>query len=250
MVAYRTLRRSLLAGVVLVLLAAPLWAQGSELKLTLRRDWGYGGFGGDIQGTFSFAATAPPDTVAVDFYIDDQLVATDTQAPWRYQFQTDDYALGTHVMRAVGHTAAGATMASNTVTNTFVSASQGQAVLVRFVLPLVGVLLLAFIIGTLISVRRSRRQGGSAAGPWGVAICPKCGRPFAMHLFGLNLGTRKYDRCPHCGKWSVVRRASQAELAALEAAAAPGPAVTPGPGPDDVEAQRRQRLEDSRFEDV
>ncbi|NOX60535.1 MAG: hypothetical protein GXP42_01080, partial [Chloroflexi bacterium] len=70
--------------------------------LSLRRDWGYGGFAGDIQGTFTMKVEGPDDLVSVDFYIDDQLIGTDTEPPWRLRFVTDDYPLGVHELRAVG----------------------------------------------------------------------------------------------------------------------------------------------------
>jgi DNA-directed RNA polymerase subunit RPC12/RpoP len=55
----------------------------------------------------------------------------------------------------------------------------------------------------------------------GGAICPRCRRPFAMHLWGMNLGISRLDRCPYCGKWSLVKsqpiaRLREAEKAELE----------------------------------
>ena len=240
----------LLLTVLSALSPAPLQAQGDGLVLRLRRDWGYGGFSGDIQGTFSFRVEAPSDTDKVEFYIDDQLVATDTDAPWQYQFQTDDYALGNHSMRAIGQTTSGATLLSNTVTSTFVPASEGSKVVLRIVVPILAIVLLTFIASTFIEVRRSKKRTGAVKGRWGIALCPKCGQPFAMHFFALNVGMRKYDHCSQCGKWSLVRRANQAQLAAFEAAAAEGNTGADMAGPADAESLLRQRLEDSRYEDV
>ena len=59
---------AVLAGLIVAL---PVLAQVSALTLSLSRDWGYGGFGGDIQGTFSFHAKGPADLARVEFYIDD-----------------------------------------------------------------------------------------------------------------------------------------------------------------------------------
>ena len=86
-------------------------------------------------------------------------------------------------------------------------------------------------------------------GHYGGAICPKCERPFSRHIYGLNLGFHKYDRCPYCGKWSLVRRASREELEAAEAAeikAAQEGAFKPEKS---EEQELRQDIEDSRFED-
>ena len=43
---------------------------------------------------------------------------------------------------------------------------------------------------------------------YGTAVCPTCGKPFARHLWAPNLGVGKFDRCPHCKKWSMVGRAT------------------------------------------
>jgi hypothetical protein len=66
----------------------------------------------------------------------------------------------------------------------------------------------------------------------------------------LNLGTHKFDRCPYCGKWSLVRRSSKEELDAAEAAeieAAQAGAFTPEVSEED---QLRQQLDDSRYDNL
>jgi hypothetical protein len=63
------------------------------------------------------------------------------------------------------------------------------------------------------------------------------------------LGTHKFDRCPYCGKWSLVRRASKEELEAAELTeieAAQAGAYKPDISPED---ELRRELEDSRYED-
>jgi uncharacterized Zn-finger protein len=89
------------------------------------------------------------------------------------------------------------------------------------------------------------RKYGAAGG----AICPKCGRPFALHLFGFNLGLSKFDRCPYCGKWSTVRakplpELRAAEAAELEAANAAAPSLL------SEEERLRRELERSRYENL
>jgi hypothetical protein len=92
-------------------------------------------------------------------------------------------------------------------------------------------------------------QGESASpasyGLAGGAICSRCGRPFPLsmlspHVFGLKLA-----RCPHCGRWGMVGRASQQDLAAAEHQDAPPNAAAPVV--DEAEALRR-RIEESRYE--
>ena len=74
-----------------------------QLQLGLSRDFGYGGFGNDIQGLFSMKIKNPPQNlVSVEFFIDTTLVGTDAESPFAVQFNTDSYSLGEHSLHAVG----------------------------------------------------------------------------------------------------------------------------------------------------
>lgn len=41
---------------------------------------------------------------------------------------------------------------------------------------------------------------------YGYADCPECGKDYARPLTGLNFGRRRYEPCPHCGKWHWTNR--------------------------------------------
>lgn len=226
----------------------PAAAQSPALHLSLSRDWGYGGFGGDIQGTFSFHAKGPENLTAVAFYIDDTLVGKVEQPPWKLRFVTDSYPLGQHTLYAIGYTSDGQTLRSNELVRNFVPASESTTFVIKFVVPL---LLLGLGIPLLLFWLDRKRNPGKHSGyggPLGGAVCPKCGCPFPRHLWAPNLLGKKFDRCPHCGKWSVVGRASQEELKAAAIACglepAPGQQETAS-GEDDLE----KRLESSRYLD-
>src|SRR5512141_744044 len=90
---------AILACLLVVSLAA---AQTSQLTLTMSRDWGYGGFHGDIQGLFTMKIKGPADLAKVAFYIDDTVIGEATKAPFNLQFSTDNYPLGVHKLYAVG----------------------------------------------------------------------------------------------------------------------------------------------------
>ena len=80
----------------------------------------------------------------------------------------------------------------------------------------------------------------------GGGVCPKCKRPFALHIYGLNLIAGKFDRCPFCGRWSLVRRLPLEALRRVEAVelqAEQGAARLP----DDSEEEYRKQIEDMRY---
>ena len=82
----------------------------------------------------------------------------------------------------------------------------------------------------------------------GGGICPRCQRAFSLHWWSLNLLGSVYDRCDACGKWSVVRIASRAELdAAVEAERKAAEVETPSH--EKSEAERLKDLLDrSRYD--
>lgn len=50
-----------------------------------------------------------------------------------------------------------------------------------------------------------------SAGNWqvgrmifGDATCPECATVYPRPLFGLNLGPKRYERCPHCRRWHLL----------------------------------------------
>ena len=121
-----------------------------------------------------------------------------------------------------GITLDGQELLSRVLTGIFVSAGEGWGAVSSIIFPAVIVLLvlvLAVIIPAITTRGKlehlplgSERDYGFRGG----AICPKCHRPFAMHLWGLNLGLGRYDRCPYCGKWSIVSSKSLAKLREAE----------------------------------
>ena len=203
---------SLLAITLALFVAGAVLAQSQELELSLSRDWGYGGFGGDIQGLFSMKVNGPEALSRVDFYIDQTKIGEDGEAPFRLQFKTDDYPLGQHILSARGFLADGTEYTSNVISATFVSASEGTDAALRIALPVGIVIVIAVLLSFVVPMLTTRGKRENLPlgvernyGLRGGTICPKCHRPFAMHLWAINLGLARFDRCPYCGKWSVVR---------------------------------------------
>lgn len=227
-----------------------------ELTLYVRRNFGYSG-GSQIQGSFTLEAVGPQTLVSVIFKIDETVVGTATQRPFKINFDTDDYPQGVHTILAIGQTAEGQTLTSAPRSFEFVTAEEGLKTAGRIVLPLLAVvgvvLLLSFGVSLLqtSSGKKSALPLGAARtyGLLGGALCPKCRRPFSIHWWSFNVVGQKLDRCDHCGQWSLVRRLSREKLREAEAAEVtlaqperPIPEMKP-------EEKLKRQLDESRFDE-
>ncbi|MBM4430067.1 MAG: hypothetical protein FJ026_06930 [Chloroflexi bacterium] len=242
---------------IALLLPAVVQAQEPQLTLRLRRDFGYGGFAGEIQGVFRLLVSGPQDLQRVSFFLDGQLMGEVSQAPFELLFTTDQFAPGSHTLVAVGYTAGGLELRSNEVHSYFLTSEEAGRATGRLIIGLLGgvggLMALAFLITSLLSRGKQPsvepgqpRQYGLAGG----AICPRCRRPFSRNWWSPNLVLGKLERCPFCGKYSLVQRASTEALAAAEAAELQT-AGTPQEAPALTEEERlRRALEDSRFRDA
>lgn len=221
------------------------------LSLRLNRDFG-SSFGTQIQGTFSFRVDGPADLERVVFFIDEQAVAESSEAPFRYQFRTGNYADGLHSFHAVGYTAGGQELTSNRLQREFISSSDSGRQAMTIIVPI----LLLSVGGTAVAMwvaNRNRKQSGSAAitGLFGGTICPNCAKPYAIHIWSINLMASRLDRCPHCRKWKFITRyPPEALQAANEAMIKAQKGETAVANPLSPEEQLRQKLDNSRFDDL
>jgi len=234
-------------------------AQEAEgLKLGLSRDFGYGGFGNDIQGLFSMKIVDPPENLAsVDFMIDGDVIFNDGEAPFRYQFSTDDYHLGEHTLNAKGATNDGQELTSNEIVVEFVPAGEGMEFVWKFLGPIIALIVVAMLATFVIPVLLVRRKGQSlplgaprSYGLSGGTICPKCKRSFGIHTMAPNVLVGKFDICPHCGKWSIVRTYPRDVLDASVAAELELAKAQEVKSPESDEEKLRKELEDSKYHDV
>ncbi len=244
------LRKVVISLFLLLLFVSRAWAQeGADIiSLRLSRDFGFG-MGANIQGTFSYRVSGPDNLVRVVFLLDGEEIGEDAEAPFRLQFRTETYALGVHTMSAEGYTNDGRTLQSNVIQRQFVSGSESTKVALWLIVP---ILLIAvggrFLTSWIAGRNRANQDQPAIVGPFGGTLCPKCGRPFAMHIWGLNIGLGKYDRCPHCGKWSVVRRVHPDALYDAAQAFQDDEPETAVPTLTEEERLRKQ-LDDSRFDE-
>lgn len=210
---------ALLGAAIFTLLAVtPARAQESALSLRMSRDFGYAGFSNDIEGLYSLHASGPANLQRVEFYIDAELIANVEEEPFRVQFTTKDYQPGEHTLYAIGYTADGQELRSNEFMRIFLSADEARSKATQLILPILGIVLAVTLVASVLPVvfSRSKPERGKY-GLSGGAVCPKCELPFPLRFFSFNMGARKLERCPHCGKWSLVRRAKKEDLAAAEA---------------------------------
>jgi len=241
----------LLSLMILAFAVVPAAAQVTEqpFELHLSRDFGYGG-GSHIQGLFTMGVDDRGDVVRVEFLIDNLVVLTDTERPFRYQFNTGAYALGPHTLAAVGYTADGRELRTQERRYEFVTAEEGWQAAGRIAIPVIGLVILVSLAGTvgpaLVGRRKPHRRG--EYGVEGGAVCPRCRFPFSRHLISPNMLVGRLERCPHCGKWSMVRRATPQELEAAENRLAEeegrGALVV-----DDEKERVRRMIDESRYEE-
>jgi hypothetical protein len=233
----------------IITLSLFLLFQAPTLELRLSRDFGYGGFDNDIQGRFSMHAEGPEDLVEVRFRIDAAVVNVDTEAPFRYQFETDDYPPGVHTLSATGTLSSGEEIASQEIVREFLSAEEASATVKNLVLPLllvVGAVLLLGIAVPLLFGRGKTHEPG-VYGMAGGAVCKRCGMPFSRSVLAPNMLVGKLERCPHCRKWAIVGRAGSADLEKAEARLA-GEGEIEGAPAETEEEKRNRLLEESRFD--
>ncbi|MGB9897641.1 hypothetical protein [Thermanaerothrix sp.] len=244
--------------VALGIMAATATPPVTSYRLGLRRNFGYGG-GSQIRGDFTLSLVPESGVSQVTFLMDGQPMATVKTPPFRFRFNTGDYPLGWHELSAEVVTTDGQVFYTPARRIEFVSAEVERQAMVRILVPLLGGVLGLMALGMglqfLLLGRKSSQPLPLGAprkyGLVGGAICPRCKRATPLHLWSITLGVGRLDRCEACGRWSVMRRATPAELAAAEQAerqqAAPSaPGVV---SPQSEEERLRELLDRSRFLD-
>jgi hypothetical protein len=226
-------------------------AQESEptLQVRLNKDFGYA-LGSRIQGAFSVRVSEDPDLVRITLWIDDQQVGVDDAPPFRISFNTSEFVVGMHSISVVGTTIDGREVSSPLLEVEFLSAEEARSDAFKVVIPILAVVLAVMLISSIIPVlsgRGKKRFQPGTYGSAGGAVCKRCALPFSRHMLSLNLGLGKLERCPHCGKWGIVRRASPSELEAAEARMKETSAQGALQAEDETEHLKRL-IDESRFE--
>ena len=205
----------LLGLLVLLLTFTTAAADSTDFAIRLRRDFGYGGMGNQIQGRFSILVPDDIDFVEVIFYMDDTEMGRLKSTPFRFQFSTDDYPPGEHAYWAKGILADGSELVSNRISVFVLSEEEANSGLGSILLIIFGGIGVAVALSFVISgvVSKKVKQGEyfdenllpKGFHVHGGTICKKCGKPYAYKAFSGNFITHKLARCPHCGKSSFSR---------------------------------------------
>lgn len=254
------MRKTFLFALVVFLLLLPSgWAAAqdeSDLVVRLTRNFGYSSGTGKVQGTFTVKASGPQDLSRVIFFLDGEPMGELTQEPFHLRFSTDRYDLGAHILYAIGITAGGHELHSGEIHLQFVSAEEGWQAAMRFIFPLLalifGLMIFSYVVMFLTTGKTKNLPLGAPRnyGLAGGAICSRCQRPFPRHVLAPNLVAGKLERCPFCGRWSVVRARSQGELRAAEAAELETDQDALQPQALNEDERLRRDLEASRYHDL
>jgi len=226
-------------------------AQDGEPSLTfsLNKLFGYA-LGSNIQGSFSVSVQEDEDLTRITLLIDGQEIEFDDEAPFRIQFSTSDFPPDSHSIQVRGITTAGKEVTSQVIVVTFLSSDQARTQTIDFIVPLLAVILAVMLLTSVFPALLGRGKRTFQPGHYGRAggaICSRCKLPFSRNLFSANLLIGKLERCPHCGKWGIIRRASDADLDAAETRLAA--ALSDGAIQQEDEAKHlRHMVDESRYE--
>ena len=227
----------------------------SAFTISLQRNFGYGGFGNDIQGYFQIKLKGPLEQVQeVTYSLDGKAMGTVSENPFKLDFNTDDFVPGEHKLGASVKLLDQNEVQAQPVRINILSKENASKSVFKILIPLFALIGGAALISSLVAGRANRGMPGehqNYSGIYGGAVCPKCGHPFPRSFFGINLGIVRVERCPSCGRWISSRRASPDELAAAEQAEAEKYRVEkglPAEGRRDEIAEEKA-IEDTRYLD-
>jgi len=236
-------------AMVFALSFSAVMAQESPFTLRMVRDWGYGN-GTDINGRMSLSVKGDQAQIQqVTFFIDGEVMASVTSAPFKLQFDTNNFESGMHRLTAEVKTIAGETYTTNGLVSNFVEKGAANQSTLKILLLVGGIVAVSMGIQFLMQKNANKNpkydeNGRIQYGVWGAAVCPSCGQPFNRSFLGINLVGVRLERCPHCGKLVAARRASPLEIERANQK------TQPEEPQKCVEKLEKDDLDESRFVDL
>jgi hypothetical protein len=127
----------------------PVSAQPT-LSLSFYKNNGYS-TGNDINGAFTVNTEVSAVVAYVEFYLDNQLQLNSTSAPFSWPFDTNNYALGLHTIKAVAYDSSGG-QATVKAQRNFVEFP------LTFVVGVIGAVVAAIVVALAWAVHKVRKQ--------------------------------------------------------------------------------------------
>jgi NADH:ubiquinone oxidoreductase subunit 3 (subunit A) len=123
------------------------------INLNLYKNNGYG-MGQDIAGQWTLNTETSSDVIKVEFYLDDQLQQADDTAPFSWQFNTNNYTIGTHTLKAVAYNAAAESQTA-TLQRNFVEDNTSNILVIIIVIAAIVVAL--SVVVALYRIKKNKR---------------------------------------------------------------------------------------------
>jgi hypothetical protein len=176
-------------------------------------------------------------------------MASVTSAPFKMQFDTNNFESGMHRLTAEVKTIAGETYTTNGLVSNFVEKGAANQSTLKILLLVGGIVAVSMGIQFLMQKNANKNpkydeNGRIQYGVWGAAVCPSCGQPFNRSFLGINLVGVRLERCPHCGRLVAARRASPLEIERANQK------TQPEEPQKFVEKLEKDDLDESRFVDL
>jgi len=179
----------LVLAMVFALSFGAVMAQEAPFTLRISRDWGYGN-GADINGRMSLSVKGDQDKIQqVTFFIDDEVMASVAAAPFKFQFDTNNFEPGLHRLTAEVKTTTGETHTTNGLVSNFIEKGEANQSMLKILLLVGGIVVASMGIPFFMQKNANKNpkydeNGRVQYGVWGGAVCPSCGQPFNRSFLG------------------------------------------------------------------
>jgi hypothetical protein len=191
-------RKAVISTVLLLLLVALPICIAVELRIN--RDNGTQ-IGDKIKGKFSARLRDTEGIEKVEFYLDGELVLTDEEEPFRWDFRTSDYPDGVHTIKAIAYLSDGGTVEVEDSREFTTDFGQWWTLFIwGTILFVAGLSLFAIWV-----TNRERKQ------PQGKTRCPQCDTVFDRQWSPMHMGDALRNTCPTCAKSFWAKKISDEE---------------------------------------
>ena len=234
----------------------PVFAQSQDgFQLGITKTFGFAN-GDLIRGTFTLYITGSPSIKSVQYLIDGNSMGTVNSAPFNLTFQTTSYPTGFHDLSVIVETTDGRTVTIPSRRFEFATPDQETSGVARVLIPILAIVVLVALLGAIAQIFFFKKKFASIPsgtqrnyGIRGGTICPRCHRPYSIHLWAINFVYYRVDRCDFCGKWAFVRSYSMDSLRAAEQKELASTDTSSAPAVKTDEEKLREMIDKSKYTD-